>query len=277
MIEPDITKISPYTDAGTPSGKLVVIHATRSGVSMNPSEFEGTINWLTGGSPDNLSIHWVLARDARTARLCVDTRRARHAGEHNWTAWGIEVCQGVESDGFTDVQMRKLAEICKGYVNDFGVPPVHTLDSNSQGFIGHEETAQGKRAGKSDPGRLFDWELFLRLLNDTSAPPEEEENDMKSHHAWAAWFNGRAIGGGASVYVVQARSDFALPADAAAILFQADLQSGSVEFLHGDSDIPVAKVGENVWVANLAANGTINMRTREGVSFRTLHCIGYYR
>ena len=37
---------------------------------------------------------------------------------------------------------------------------------------------------------------------------------MKSHHAWATWFTGRAIGGSEEVYVVQARSDFSLPTDA---------------------------------------------------------------
>ena len=283
MIAPTLVKWSPDVINMRPTKKIVIIHATRSGKSYREfdKEFEATINWLTG--PSGLSIHWVVDRDGiRTARLVPDDKCAKHAGQHNTETWGIEVCQGIESDGYTEPQIAKLVEVCRGYVNDFGVAPRHTLSMNESGFIGHQETPQGRAAGKSDPGRTFPWDTFIAGLSGaqpaTPEAPTEEDNDMFSNHAWATWFNGRGIGPGETMYVVQAVPDFSLQNKGAkAILFQADLASGEVEFFHGGTAIPVGKVGEDVYIANLAEDGTINMRTRTGVQFKTLHCIGYYK
>lgn len=162
---PDRVDLSPnFNDFPLLSGsKTVVIHATRSGVSLNPSEFEGTLNYMR--RPGTTSSHWVIARNGTKARVVPNTRQAWHAQEDNDNAWGIELEQGDEEDGFTPIQIAALAEVCRDdYLADFGVPPVHARTSTEPGFIGHQETAQGKRNGKSDPGHKFDWELFLHLL-----------------------------------------------------------------------------------------------------------------
>lgn len=177
MIQPDISRPSPNSRVGQPTGRLVVIHATRSGVSGNPREFEGTLNWLSR-TDVGLSAHWVIDRDGKTARMVDDNRSAIHAGEDNPRSWGIELCQGVESDGFTAPQLAKLAEVCRGYRDDFGVPAVHSTQSSVPGFIGHQETTQGRRDGKSDPGRLFPWGEFMAAMTAPAAPalpyrPEE--------------------------------------------------------------------------------------------------------
>lgn len=163
MIKPDLLAHSPNFKVATPTGKAVVIHATRSGVSMNPSEFQGTLNWFA--RPDvGLSAHWVIARDGRKARVVNDDCNAVHAGEHNSTHYGIELEQGAEADGFTLRQIEALVAVCQGYVKDFGVAAVHTLSSNASGFIGHSETTQGRRVGKSDPGAGFPWEGFISAV-----------------------------------------------------------------------------------------------------------------
>lgn len=169
MITPDITRLSPNVNAAPmPLGtRTVIIHCTRSGHSMNPSEFEGTLSYMS--QPGTTSSHWVIARDGRKARVVPDNRQAWHASEDNDNAWGIELEQGVEDDGFTPEQLIALAEVCKGYRDDFGVPVYHAHDSGSGGFVGHQETAQGRRYGKSDPGRFFPWEQFILALVD--APP----------------------------------------------------------------------------------------------------------
>ena len=154
MITPDLVRLSPNFGAGVPTGRLVVIHATRSGVSMNPTEFEGTLNWFARADV-GLSAHWVIARDGRKARVVENHNRAVHAGEHNLTAWGIELEQGVEADGFATPQIAALVAVCRGYVADFGVEPVHTLDATQSGFIGHQETPQGKRVGKCIAGQTM--------------------------------------------------------------------------------------------------------------------------
>lgn len=93
-----------------------------------------------------------------------DDCQAVHAGEHNLTHYGLELEQGVEADGFTLRQIEALVAVCKGYVKDFGVAPVHTLSSSASGFIGHQETAQGRRVGKSDPGAGFPWDGFISAV-----------------------------------------------------------------------------------------------------------------
>ncbi len=160
------------------STKTVIIHGTRSGKSMNPSEFIGTLNYMSRYG--TTSSHLVIGREAnQTARVVPDDLRAHHAAEDNDNAWGIEVCQGVESDGFTDAQYEQLRLAGLHYMKEFGVPARHARSSTEPGFIGHEETAQGKRDGKSDPGRLFDWDRFILSLREE---PKQEEPPMMT---WA--------------------------------------------------------------------------------------------
>jgi N-acetylmuramoyl-L-alanine amidase len=168
VIAPDRTSTSPHSNAFRPSGIGVVIHATRSGTSMNPTELEGTLNWFKNPGA-RVSSHWVIGRNGEKVRVIPDDRQAWHAGEHNATHWGIEVEQGIESDGFTPEQMHALVEVCKGYV-EMGVPAVHAFS----GFIGHQETPQGKAAGKSDPGGLFKWDVFINNLRADVTPPGRE-------------------------------------------------------------------------------------------------------
>lgn len=170
VIAPDIERLSPNVNSANmpDSCRTVIIHATRSGHSMNPSEFEGTLNYMQ--VPDTTSSHWVVGRDGTKARVVPDFRQAWHAGVDNDNAWGIEIEQGVEDDGFTDVQMAALVDICHGYVRDFGVPARHAANSTEGGFIGHQETAQGKSYGKSDPGSLFPWEWFIDELGNVPHP-----------------------------------------------------------------------------------------------------------
>ncbi len=164
MIAPDIVRLSPNINLlPMPAGiKTVIIHCTRSGHSMNPTEFQGTLNYMA--TPGTTSSHWVVARDGTKARVVPDDRQAWHAGVDNDNAWGIEIEQGAEGDGFTDVQMAAVVDICKGYRDDFGVPVRHVFDSHSGGFVGHEETEQGRSYGKTDPGNLYPWDWFIEEL-----------------------------------------------------------------------------------------------------------------
>lgn len=168
MIEPDGSSSSPFFNASPPAGMGVVIHATRSGVSNNPNEVTGTLNWFKNASAQ-VSSHWVIGRDGLKIRVIPDHHQAWHAGEHNATHWGIELAQGVEDDGFTQVQIDALVAVCKGYRDDFGVPAVHAPSVLIRGFLGHQETVQGKKSGKTDPGKLFPWDTFITALNPPAA------------------------------------------------------------------------------------------------------------
>jgi N-acetyl-anhydromuramyl-L-alanine amidase AmpD len=168
MIAPDRISTSPHSNPFPPSGQGVVIHATRSGKSMNPTELEGTLNWFKNPVAQ-VSSHWVIGRNGEKVRVIADDRQAWHAGIHNATHWGIEVVQGVESDGFTEPQLMALVEVCKGY----GVPVAHDMN----GFVGHQETPQGRAVGKSDPGRLFPWEWFIEQIQEV---PVDKDAQIKA-------------------------------------------------------------------------------------------------
>ncbi len=176
MIQPDIFRLSPNVNPQfMPStAHTVIIHATRSGTSMNPTEFTGTLNYMS--QIGTVSSHWVISRNGVKARVVMDNRQAWHAQEDNDNAWGIELEQGIEMDGFTDAQMTALVAVCRGYRDDFNVPAVHSTNSTIGGFVGHQETAQGIRNGKSDPGRLFPWGYFigaLQMPEPTPTPPPQ--------------------------------------------------------------------------------------------------------
>ena len=167
----DLTRPSPNYNSAKPAGGRVIIHATRSGVSNNPSEFAGTLNYMA--TVGTTSSHFVIGRvDGQIARVVADTLQAWHAQEDNALAWGIELCQGVESDGFTAVQMDQLVEVAKHYVA-LGVPPVHVDGTDKLGFVGHQETVQGRRNGKSDPGSKFPWADFIRRISEPATKEVE--------------------------------------------------------------------------------------------------------
>lgn len=110
------------------------------------------------------------------------------------THYGLELEQGVEADGFTLRQIEALVAVCKGYVKDFGVAPVHTLSSSASGFIGHQETAQGRRVGKSDPGAGFPWEGCISAVAGAvplpvpPSLPTVPEVAHAAHYLYAAYF-----------------------------------------------------------------------------------------
>lgn len=170
---PDVVSLSPNHSPGQPSGKKVVVHATRSGISMNPTEFAGTLNHFADPASE-VSAHGLVGRDGRIARIVPDSQTAWHAGIHNPDMWGWELEQGVESDGFPIKQMESWAKVARHYVMEFGVEPQHITDISKSGFIGHQETPQGIAVGKSDPGSGFMWQAFIASLEDDMDKAEVE-------------------------------------------------------------------------------------------------------
>lgn len=175
MIAPDITRWSPNFNHAPVRGKTVVIHATRSGTAGNRTEFDGTLNYMADPGPErdrHPSSQWVISRLGIKARCVPDNLQAWHAQEDNVLAWGIELEQGVEDDGFTPAQIDALVSVCRGYVEDFGVLPRRVWSSSISGFVGHQDTVQGVRNGKSDPGHLFPWFDFIARLQPQAQAPD---------------------------------------------------------------------------------------------------------
>lgn len=265
MITPDIIRLSPNFNDAPVSGRTVIIHSTRSGKSMNPTEWFGTLNYMM--TLDTVSSHFVISRRGEIARVVPDDKQARHAAEDNDNTWGIELEQGSELDGFTQIQLNTLVRVCKEvYMANFAVPPVHARLSSEPGFIGHQETAQGRRSGKSDPGVLFPWVWFIEELKRRG-----DEESMIRHNATAGSFSGREPVEDEQITLVDVRSDFGLPLEANWIRLEPVLESGTIRVHDG-----VAPEGS--YAGQVAASGTYQQLDVDISDNRlTIFCLGQVR
>lgn len=93
-------------------------------------------------------------------------------GADEWTI-SIELAQTHKAEPFTAHVIDKLVWYVQKRSKDFDldIPAVHitewsqrTISPVPTGFIGHDETANGRKTGKSDPGVQFPWDEFLRRV-----------------------------------------------------------------------------------------------------------------
>ncbi len=171
------TELSPNFTPGWPRGKpqALIVHSTRSGVNWTDAqERDATINWF-GRSYSQVSAHWVIDASGTAVRIVDDHNRAWHAAEHNDYAFGIELTQGTPTTPYHDGHYEGLVRICKEYYP--WIAPMHVVvyQNGSHGYTGHEDTAQGRRVGKSDPGSLFDWTRFINMLLEDDMATEAEQ------------------------------------------------------------------------------------------------------
>lgn len=152
--------------------KVVIMHATRSTIASktDAEELKSTLNHFVG--PSGASSHFALSEIER-ARVVADDLMAGHASYLNDRAWGVELTQPAADRPFTDGHYANAALVGRHYVS-LGVAPVWLpyWDGNTDesGFVGHEDTIQGRAVGKSDPGQEFDTVRFIASL---------QEDDMK--------------------------------------------------------------------------------------------------
>ncbi len=167
---------------GTP--RAVVIHATRSGqpnrrnIAGHRKEMTSTINWFL--SPESGVSSNLIVSPVEIVRMVSDEDYAIHAGEHNpWTR-SIELTQALPTDPYLDGHYELLAKACRPYVRQ-GVPPIYLshYSNGMEGFTGHEDSEQGVRAGKSDPGLKFDWDRFIAMLKEDDMPDPRLDEMIK--------------------------------------------------------------------------------------------------
>lgn len=141
---------SPNTAPRTSPIRRIILHSTRGGnvktSDRHPSgtEFDAAINWLKNPA-SQVSAHYVVGRNGEVVQLVPDSRRAWHAGEENDDSIGIEVEQPTQAWGFTEEQMASLTSLVRAVAERHGIP----MDRSH--ILGHLETAQGRRIGKTDP------------------------------------------------------------------------------------------------------------------------------
>ena len=204
-LEVDRTFETQNQGNGWPNGtpRAVMIHATRSGqpnrrsLAGHKRETTSTINWFlspASGASSNLIISPV-----EIVRMVSDEDYAWHAVEHSAWMWSIETTQALPDDPYLDGHYELLARAGRYYVSR-GVPPVYLphFSNGMEGFTGHEDSEQGVRVGKSDPGQEFDWDRFIAMIQQ---PEVQEDEDMfatmikiegdNPHYRTYLWRHGR--------------------------------------------------------------------------------------
>jgi N-acetyl-anhydromuramyl-L-alanine amidase AmpD len=155
-------KLSPNFSANRRRTDGIIIHSTR-GNSANPeTDYHATINWFLNPQSE-VSAH-VVVGPRKVCRMVNDADVAWHAGQHNGTHLGMEIAQPRPDTPYTDFQYAAAAAVALAWCAKYNIPIKHVKDEKQPGIIGHQETRQGKGAGKTDPGAPFDWKRFIGLM-----------------------------------------------------------------------------------------------------------------
>lgn len=138
------------------------MHSTRSGKFTREEEYQKTVDYMM--KPLTVSSHRVIGvLPGQHAQLVEDDLIAHHAEEDNLLWLGIELAQPLPGDPYSDFQYEESAAVVRLWHEKYRFP----LDR--LWIRGHQETAQGRRWGKSDPGDKadgghWDWERFIGLV-----------------------------------------------------------------------------------------------------------------
>ena len=169
-----------YTPGRSRPITRILIHATRGGTATPEIERQATLNWFTNPT-SKASAHAVIAVDGTIYRCVNDGDTAWHAGDkdpalnENPGSLGVELVQARIESPFTQAQYTSLVWLVKGWCEKWLIP------KDRSHILGHDETATGKKWGKTDPGYYFDWGIFMSMLQG-----EIKEDDMNALLADAA-------------------------------------------------------------------------------------------
>ena len=132
--------------------------------------------FYTGATEREVSVHYLIGRKPEYGIKAIvpEDKTAWHCGESSWTdhagvkrngcnsfTIGIELSNMGPPEPFTDFQYEATAQLAREIMERH---PLITL----QRIVGHQDIAPGR---KVDPGPLFDWERFRRLVKDGDGPP----------------------------------------------------------------------------------------------------------
>ncbi|MDO8673033.1 MAG: peptidoglycan recognition family protein [Dehalococcoidia bacterium] len=135
---------------------LIIIHSTRGGAAIGV-EAQATVNWFCNPRAE-ASTHLLITQKGQFVHFVADGDTAWGAGELNPHSLQVELEQPDNAIPFSEIQIIRLVEAVQWWGSQHDIP----LDGEH--VKGHDQTSQGIRQGKSDPGWMFDWPSFWTLL-----------------------------------------------------------------------------------------------------------------
>lgn len=150
---PALVHYSPNHGARRTQTLGVILHSTRSGRSGREAEYQRTIGYMM--QPSTVSAHRVIGVvESQHAQMVEDDVIAWHAASDNKYWLGIEFCQPRPEDEYSDWQVATGIAVVVAWCRQYAlIPSERTIRL-------HQETEQGRLAGKSDPGDKFPTAYF---------------------------------------------------------------------------------------------------------------------
>lgn len=142
---------SNYTNGGIVSYDYVVVHTMQG-------YYAGSISWFQNPAA-NVSAHYVMrSADGEVTQMVRDDDRAWHVGNSNSYALGIEHEGFVAETGwYTWETYLSSARLTRWLCEQHGIPV------SRDHIVGHVELPNQTH---TDPGPLWDWELYMALVRD---------------------------------------------------------------------------------------------------------------
>lgn len=140
----------------------IVIHAM-SGY------YKGSIAWFKSPS-SQVSAHYLVSRAGEACNMVPEDRAAWHCKNFNSPSFGIELedmIEGVKGNcltnktWFTEVQLKKAAQITAALMKKYSIPIEHVIGHNSEKLSKAPYYNDHK-----DPGPFFPWDQFKKLVKE---------------------------------------------------------------------------------------------------------------
>jgi N-acetyl-anhydromuramyl-L-alanine amidase AmpD len=133
--------------------QYVVIHTIEGSVGSAVGTFQ---NRREGRRV--VSAHYIVGHDGRIVQMVKDEDTAYHIRGHNGTSVGIEHEGWADRNTWTAEQYRASARLTRWLCDTYDIP------IDLEHIVGHGDMPGQNH--RHDPGRFFDWELYLRLIRE---------------------------------------------------------------------------------------------------------------